>query len=134
MLVMLRGRSKDSREDAFKAGIEALLSFYAPDVVCYPAAGWVPEPVCHGHDGIRRLSGRWVENVDGATLNVHEIRDLSERVLVLAELTGQARDSGEPISQPFGIVNSDLREGKVFEARFFLSWQEAREAAVGGSS
>jgi hypothetical protein len=133
---MLRGRAKvDRRAVAFTAGIEALLSFYAPDVVCYPAEGWVPEPVCHGHDGIRRLSGMWVANVDGATLNVHEIRDLSERVLVLAELTGQARGSGEPISQPFGIVNSDLRDGGlVGEARFFLSWQEAREAAVGGPS
>lgn len=121
----------DRRTEQFRAGIEALLSFYAPDVVCYPAEGWVPEPVCHGHDGIRRLSSAWAENVEGAVLEVHEIRDMRERVLVLAELTGNARDSGQPIRQPFGIVNSDLRDGgKVGEARFFLSWQEAREAAA----
>ena len=68
-------------------------------------------------------------------LSVHEVLDLGDRVLVLAELTGSERDTGDPISQPFGAVNSDLRDGgKVGEVRFFLSWQEAREAAYGGSS
>jgi len=128
---VLRGKTKDRRRDAFTAEIETLLSFYAPDVVCYPAEGWVPEPVCYGHEGIRRLSATWSANVEDATLNVHEVRDFQQRLLVLAELTGRAPVSGEPVSQRFGIVNSDLRDGgKVGEARFFLSWQEARDAAV----
>jgi hypothetical protein len=49
---------------------------------------------------------------------------------VLAEFSGRAKDSGSPIRQRFGVINSDLREdGKVGQARFFLDWQEAREAA-----
>jgi hypothetical protein len=124
------GRTKDRRQGALDDGIETLLQLYAPDVVCYQAAGWVPDDVCHGHEGIRMLSETWSAAVDEPALHVHEVRDLHERVVILAELTGRARDSGEPVSQAFGVVNSDLRDdGKVGEARFFLSWQEAREAA-----
>ena len=113
----------------FGAAIETLLTFYAADVVCYPAPGWAEQPVYRGHDGFRRLSSVWSENVDHAALEVHEVRDMHERLLILAEFTGRAKDSGIPISQPFGVINSDLRDdGKVGEARFFLSWQEAREA------
>ncbi len=115
--------------EAFNAEIEALLVFYASDVVCYPAPGWVEETVCHGHDGIRRLSAVWSEHLDEVALEVHEVRDLHDRLLVLAELTGRRTNAGARISQPFGIVNSDLRaDGKVGEVRFFLSWREALEA------
>jgi hypothetical protein len=125
-----RGKSKDRRADAFGAGIEALLTFYAADVVSYPAKGWVSEDVCHGHDGIRRLSRTWTENVIDPALDVHEVRDHSRCMLILAELCGRTRNSGQPVRQPFGIVNSDIRaDGKVGRARFFLSWQEARDAA-----
>jgi hypothetical protein len=49
---------------------------------------------------------------------------------MLAEFSGRAKDTGSPIRQRFGVINSDLREdGKVGQARFFLDWQEAREAA-----
>jgi hypothetical protein len=116
--------------DAFSAGIETLLAFYAPDVVCYPAPGWVDVAVCHGHDGFRQLSAVWSANVDHPTMEIHEVRDMHERLLILAEFIGRDKASGLPIRQPFGVINSDLREdGKVGEARFFLSWQDAREAA-----
>jgi hypothetical protein len=124
-----KDEAKDPRAAAFNAGIEALLVFYAADVVCYPAPGWVAEPLCRGHEGIRRLSAVWTENVDDVGLAVHEVRDMHERVLILAEFTGRAKDSGAPTRQPFGAVNSDLRDdGTVGEVRFFLSWQEALEA------
>jgi hypothetical protein len=112
------------------AAIETLLGFYAADVVCYPAPGWVDYPICHGHEGMRDLGARWLELVDHPNVNVHEVRDLRHRLLVLAEFTGRAKDTGTPVSVHFGVVNSDLRDdGKVGEARFFLSWDEARSAA-----
>jgi hypothetical protein len=125
--------TEGDRNAALDAGIELLLQFYAPDVVCHPAPGWVDEEVCHGHDGIRRLTAVWTANVQDATMKVHEVRDLRERLLILAELTGRARDTGRPISQRFGLINSDLRaDGKVGQARFFMSWDEARAAAEEG--
>ena len=119
----------DRGVDTFNAGIEAFLVFYAPDVVCYPAPGWVEDVMCRGHDGIRKLSAVWTENVDDVSLEVHEVRDLHQRILILAEFTGRSKDSGTPIRRPFGVVNSDLRDdGTVGEVHFFLTWQQALEA------
>jgi hypothetical protein len=119
----------DPQAQEFMAGIESLLVFYAPDVVCYPAEGWVEESVCHGHEGIRKLSAVWAESMDDVGLSVKEVRDMHERVLILAELTGRAKDSGAPARQPFGVVNSDLRDdGAVGEVRFFRTWREALDA------
>jgi ketosteroid isomerase-like protein len=120
----------DESAEAFNAGIEALLVLYASDVVCYPAPGWVQDTVCHGHDGFRQLSAVWSERVDQPALQVHEVRDMRDRLLILAEFSGRARDTGMPVHQRFGVINSDLRDdGKVGEVRFFLDWQEARRAA-----
>ena len=49
-------RRGDRGVDTFNVEIEAFLVFYAPDVVCYPAPGWVEDVACRGHDGIRKLS------------------------------------------------------------------------------
>jgi SnoaL-like domain len=117
-----------SSADSFDAAIESLLMIYAEDVVCYPADGWVEEPVCHGHEGIRRLAAVWREQTDDVSMQIHDVRDLKQRILVLAEFAGRDRDSGEPVTVPFGVLNSDLRaDGKVGEARFFLGWDAALE-------
>jgi len=109
--------------------MEALLKFYAPDVICYPDPGWVDYAVCHGHDGMRRLIALWMARVDNFGLAVHEVRDLGPRMLVLAEFTGTLKGSGAPAHQRFGIVNSSLDEnGLVGVAHFYLSWEDARRA------
>ncbi|MEA2314925.1 MAG: hypothetical protein QOI03_1617 [Solirubrobacteraceae bacterium] len=114
----------------FDAGIEAFLGFYAADVVCYPAPGWVEYPVCHGHDGMRKLSAVWSEGFEDVALEVHEVRDLQQRLLILAEFTGRTKNGGMPVRQRFGVINSDLRDdGKVGEVHFYLAWQEALDAA-----
>jgi hypothetical protein len=112
------------------ASVEAFLGFYAPDVVCYPAPGWIEgDAACHGHAGFRKLAAVWTESTEAGQLEVHDVRDMHERVLVLAEFTGRDKDTGKVSRQLFGAVNSDLRsDGKVGEVRFFLTWQEAREA------
>src|SRR5271170_1361260 len=97
----------DESADAFNNAIEALLVLYASDVVCYPAPGWVEATVCHGHDGFRQLSAAWSENVDRPALEVHEVRDMSDRLLVLAEFSGHVKGSGSPIRQRFGVINSE---------------------------
>lgn len=116
--------------DAFQAAIESLLQFYAPDVVCYPAPGWVEEEVCHGHEGIRRLGAVWSEGQEEVAMRIHDVRDLKERLLILAEFTGRDRVTGAGVSQRFGVINADLREdGRVGEARFFLGWEAALASA-----
>jgi hypothetical protein len=117
-----------SSAESFDAAIESLLMIYAADVVCYPAEGWVEEEACHGHEGIRRLAAVWREQADDVTMQIHDVRDLKQRILVLAEFSGRDRASGEPVTVLFGVLNSDLRaDGKVGEARFFLGWDAALE-------
>jgi SnoaL-like domain len=124
----------DGDAEAFEATIDSFLAFYAPDVVCYPAPGWVQEEVCHGHDGLRRLGAVWSASFSDVALEIHDVRDLQERLLILGQLSGRDRSSGMPSGQRFGAVNSRLgADGKVGEVRFFLSWSEALDA-VGLSS
>ena len=114
--------------EAFRSGgMEAVLPFYAPDVVCYPVSEWVEEPEYRGHEGALRLTS-WTDGFDEVAFEAHEIRDAGDQVVVLAELTGQIRDTGVPIRQAFGVVYSDFHDGTTGKVRYFLSWQEALEA------
>ena len=59
---------------------------------------------------------------------VHEIRPVGERVLVLTEVVGRAKGSGMPLRQQAAHVFSDFRDGLIGEDRTFLSWKAALEA------
>jgi ketosteroid isomerase-like protein len=114
--------------EAFKSGgMEAVLPFYAPNVVCYPISEWLEDPVYRGHEGALRLTA-WTDNFDDVAFEAHEIRDVHEHVVVLAELTGRIKESGVAIRQAFGVVYSDFRDGMTGEVRYFTSWQQALEA------
>ncbi len=131
----IRGGRGDTETLAFDAAIEAMLVFYAEDVVCHPAPGWAPEDTVYlGHDGVRNLAVVWSESVEGATLDIHEVRDLHDRLVILAQLTGRDRLTGAEACQRFGVLNSELgADGKVHDVRFFLSWEQALEEAAGTS-
>jgi ketosteroid isomerase-like protein len=109
-------------------GIEAVMPFYAADVVFYFDPEWVEDAAYRGHDGIRRAEAVWAENFDDFAWAVQEIRDLEDRVLVLAAMTGRAKGSGVPVRQPTGLVGSGFRDGTIGEVRSFNSWQRALEA------
>lgn len=116
--------------EAFNAEMETLMAFYAEDVVIHPAPGWVEDGVSRGHEGMQRLGAVWSERVDDAGVRVHDVRDLQDRLLILAEFTGRDPDSGAEVSQPFGVINSDLRvDGRVGTVRFYLAWDDAIAAA-----
>jgi len=124
------GHERPEHVDAFSAQIGALTAFYSDDVVCYPAAGWLAgDPVCHGHDGFRKLAAVWGDTITDAALRVHDLRDRGDRVVILAEFTGRSKDGGAPVHQRFGVVNADrCPDGRFGEVRFYLTWQQAREA------
>ena len=70
--------------EAFSAfsvgGIEAVLPFYATDVVLHSTAEWPDDPVYRGHDGARRLAAAWTENFDEFRFTVGELRAHGEHV------------------------------------------------------
>ena len=57
--------------EAFKSGgMEAVLPFYAPDVVCYPVSEWLEDPVYRGQPlafGKRQIQQNHVDVVGGQT-------------------------------------------------------------------
>jgi ketosteroid isomerase-like protein len=105
-------------------GFEAMLPFFPEDVVWYPGPEWVEETEHHGHDGVRQMSAMFTENFDDLTLTPCEMRDLGDRVLVLAEANARVKGTETPIRQPYAMVSSDFRDGKIGEVRFYFSWEE----------
>ena len=110
-------------------GIEAMLAFIHSEAVTYPFPEWPEDSVYRGHEGARRLTAVWTEPFDEYAGEVHEIRDCGDQVVWLGWSTGRIKGAGTPIRQPLGAVFSRFRDGMIGEGRFFLTWEEALEAA-----
>jgi ketosteroid isomerase-like protein len=110
-------------------GVEAALPFFRPDVVWYPTNQWLEDPAYHRHEGMRELSAAFAGNFDDVGYEVRELHDADDRVLACVEMTARIKNSGQPISQPLGLVVSDFHDGAFGEIRAFPSWLDARKAA-----
>jgi ketosteroid isomerase-like protein len=110
-------------------GVDALLAFIHPDAVTYPFPEWPEDRVYRGHEGARRLAGVWTQPFDEYAGEMQEIRDLGDQVVWLGWTTGRIKGAGTPIRQPLGAVFSRFRGGMIGEGRFFLTWDEALDAA-----
>src|SRR5436189_2215126 len=106
-------------------GVEAALASFAPDVVLYAFPEWPGPSEYRDHDGMRALMAEWSENFDDFEMEVHEIREVGDRVLLLAETVGRIKGARVPIRQPFGAFYWDFRNGQIGETRNFLTWREA---------
>src|SRR3954454_17348843 len=113
---------------ALGAGIERGLAVFTPDVLLHPFPEWVEDFEYRGEDGVRRLSAVWTGTFDQFAIEMSEVRDLSDRVVILGETTGQIKATGVPIRQPVGAVFSDFRDGRIGEACFFASWEQTLKA------
>jgi ketosteroid isomerase-like protein len=129
----MSGENADLVRRAFEVheseGIEASLRFFAADVAWYPSDRWLDVDVYRGHDGMRAVQGEWVANFDDWGWSAHEIRDAGEKVVVLAEMKGQVKGAGVPISRQVGLVVSDIHDGTMGTIHAYASWEEALEAA-----
>jgi ketosteroid isomerase-like protein len=110
-------------------GIEAVLDLLAPDTVWHPFPEWIEKSEYRGYEGVREVAAVWTENFDDFAIEVEEFRDLGNEVAALTVQTGKIKGSGDPVRQPVGVLWSDFRGGRIGEAYFFQSWQEALEPA-----
>jgi ketosteroid isomerase-like protein len=110
-------------------GIDAALSFFAPDCVWYTTDRWLDDSAYRGHAGMRRLDAAFAENFDDWRFEVRDIRDTQDRVVALIHMIGRIKRSASLISQPLGLVISDFRGGTFGDIRAFATWDEALEAA-----
>jgi len=116
-------------------GTDAALRFFAADVAWYPTDRWLHSDAYRGHEGMRAVQEEWSSNFDDFHWVVHELRDAGERVVVLAQMTGQVKGSGVPVSRSLGLVVSDIHDGTIGTIRAYSSWEETLDAAgLEGSS
>jgi ketosteroid isomerase-like protein len=64
-------------------GIEAAISFHAPDFVWDAGPEQLEDRVYRGHDGARRLDAIFSASFEDYSLVVHEIRAVGEQVIAL---------------------------------------------------
>jgi ketosteroid isomerase-like protein len=114
-----------------RGGIEELVQYATPDCVFYPDPGWMEESEYRGRDAVIAFNRTQTDVFgDDFGAEIHDIRAVGDRVLVLAEAIGRAKGSGVPIRQKTAHVFSDFRDGMIGADRTFLSW-EAGLKAVG---
>ena len=115
--------------EAFAAGgVEATEPSFASDAVHHAYPEWVTQSEYRGPDGLRTLLAEWTDNFDDFEFEVREFREVGDSVVMLGETVGRIKGSGVPIRQPLGAVYSDFRDGRIGEARNFLTWREALDA------
>jgi ketosteroid isomerase-like protein len=115
--------------DAFKVGgFDAMLEFFAPDVVWHPIPGWIEDAEYRGHDGARKMSALFTDNFVDLTLEPRDVRELEDHVLVLVDSNGKSRHDGVPIDMKPSFLYWNFREQKIGDVRFFLTWEEGVQA------
>ena len=116
---------------AFEQGdLEAWLALWDSDCEYRPALeGAVEgaEGVYIGRDAIRDWWRAFHDEWSEVRAEVHEIRDVGDRVVVLEVLRGRRRVSGIPMEQRFGHVLT-FRAGRLAVSEDYFSWEEALEA------
>ena len=119
-------------ERAFAAyregGVDAVMPLCAADVVWhFDAEESVEDLAYRGREGIRGAYEVWIESLDDFGWDVHAIRDLGGRVLVLADITGLSRDTGAAARFSTNLL-VDVREGLIQEVRTFIDLDRALAA------
>jgi ketosteroid isomerase-like protein len=79
-----------------------------------------------GHEGLREFLDDVGEHWAYAQFDVREMRDVGDRVLVLADFRAQGRASGVELDFPVGMVVT-VRGKKIVHGRFFSDPDEAVE-------
>jgi ketosteroid isomerase-like protein len=107
---------------------DAAVSLAHPDGVVHAFPEWPDEAVYRGRDGWLRLMEQWTENFDDITWEIEKLIDDDPTVAVLVNHRATVKGTGVPLVQPLGLV-ARFQDKMVLEARFFLTWNEALEAA-----
>ena len=84
--------------------------------------------VYHGHDGLRYLFREWHEAWGKIEYDYEELIDAGEQVIAVVTRHARGRASGIEVERPFALLWT-LREGKVVRVVWFLTREEALEAA-----
>ena len=110
-------------------GIEVAMPLFAPDVAWYFDADELVDDLAYrGRDGLRAAYDVWVSGLEDFGWDVHEIRELGDRVLVTADITGVARETGVVARLATNLL-VEVRGDVIAEVHTFTDLERAVEAA-----
>ena len=75
------------------------------------------------------MGGEWTDTFDEVKWETEKLIDVADTVVALVTHKGRIKGTGIPISQPVGAVFASFADGMVGEMSFFMTWDEALEAA-----
>ena len=119
-----------TRRGSIEERQRAVLSAADPEVEWHTATDLPDSRVYRGHDGVAALIQEGVNSFEGFRVDAEEFIDRGEYVVVPLVLRGRIRGSREPeqeVTLPHTHVYK-VREGKVVEAREYLTLEQALEA------
>jgi ketosteroid isomerase-like protein len=117
--------------DAWNRGdIDEVLARTTEDIV------WVPVTVAtvegeggfRGRDGFRRFFEQWSETWETWDIELHECREVGDRIVALGHVRARGRGSGVELDTPVAYI-FEFREGLVERGQSFFDHQEALAAA-----
>jgi ketosteroid isomerase-like protein len=120
-----------TRRGSIEERQRAILSVMEPEVEWHTAPDLPDSRVYRGHDGVAALMQEWVNSFEDFRVDAEEFIDRGEYVVVPLVLRGRipgSRESDQEVTLPHTHVYK-LREGKVVEAREYLTLEQALEAA-----
>ena len=89
---------------AFHGGdVDRALSYFDQDVVV-DARARIDGGIGHGRDDLSRIIGQWLSTFDEWREEIEQIRDLGDRVCVVALQGGRGKDSGIETQTRYAII------------------------------
>jgi ketosteroid isomerase-like protein len=120
-------------EAAMRRDAATVLALYDPDVELDASRIGVSNhpsgaDAYHGHDGLRDLFREWHEAWGKIEYDYEELIEAGEQVIAVVNRHARGRASGVEVERPFALLWT-LREGKVVRVVWYLTREEALEAA-----
>jgi ketosteroid isomerase-like protein len=118
-------------EAAARRDAATVFALYDPEVELDPSRwleGAMGGGVFRGHEGLRSFFREWHEAWENVEYDFDELIAAGEQVISVVTRHGRGRSSRAEVARPGALVWT-LREGKVVRVVWFLSVEEALEAA-----
>jgi ketosteroid isomerase-like protein len=110
------------------ADAESVLACFHPEVVL-DARVRMDSGIVHGREEAARIIGEWVAAFDDWREEIHEMRDLSSEVLVVATQRGRAKGSGIEVESRYALLY-EVEGRQITRIALFDGEAEALAAAA----
>jgi ketosteroid isomerase-like protein len=117
---------RQTAEAISQGAVEAALALVAEDAVVKAARSAVQGDYL-GHDGVRQFFADNAESFEVFQLNLHEVRDLGDKVLAIGTIRLRGREGGVETEVPMAGV-AVFRSGKLSRWEDFRDRRLALEA------